>query len=361
MLEPERMRQFVREYEAYARNVLRPNREELKNLFRAWKDPNHWARHAGVSRLPAPSPVQRAVSRIKRPESVVDKILRKPAEFPDGLALKSIDAMYDTLGGRVIVYFLQNLPLVDQELRESEVLEVSSIDPPIAYLTHELAEQLGLTKIRVSKKDSGYASLHYTIRFRPTALSTSQRPWFELQVRTLVEDVWGEIEHVLGYKPNKRTSFAVKRQFRIIASELAAIDEHFNLLFEELSRFQQEGIFRDADPLNAENLPPVLSELGIGCAQGEIDGQLKLLASRSISSVGELRENATTHRLDLIRKTYRDYRDRPPTDFETVAGVGAVRGLDDDEATIADAIKGQIDILEAWMGLKQEIRKEDAT
>lgn len=361
MLQADHMRQFVREYDEYARSVLRLNQEELKKLFRAWKDPNHWARHAGMSRQPAPSPVQRAFSRIKRPESVVDKILRKPASFPDGLTAKSLGAMYDALGGRVLVYFLQNLPLVDQELRESEVLEISSIDPPTAYLTHELAEMLGLTKIRVSKKDSGYASLHYTVRFRPTALASSQRPWFELQVRTLVEDVWGEIEHVLGYKPDKRTSFAVKRQFRIIASELTAIDEHFNLLFEELSRFQREGIFRDADPLNAENLPPVLSELGIGCAQSEIDGQLKLLASRGIHAVGELRENATAHRLELIRKSYRDYRDRPPTDFETVAGVAAVRGLDDDETAVVDAIKGQIDILEAWMGLKKEIRKDNAT
>jgi putative GTP pyrophosphokinase len=361
MLQPDQVRQFVKEYDEYARTVLRPNRDELKKLFKSWKDPNHWARHAGMSRQPAPSPVQRALSRIKRPESVVDKVLRKPTSFPDGLTSKSLGPMYDALGGRVVVYFLENLPLVDQELRESEVLEVSSIDPPTAYLTHELAEMLGLTKIHVSRKDSGYASLHYTVRFRPTVLPSIQRPWFELQVRTLVEDVWGEIEHVLGYKPNKRTSFAVRRQFRIIASELTAIDEHFNLLYQELSRFQREGIFRDSDPLNAENLPPVLSDLGIGCAQSEIDGQLKLLASRGIQTVGELRENATAHRLEVIRKGYRDYRNRQPTDFETVAGVAAARGLDDDEAAILDAIRGQIDILEAWMGLKQQIRREDAT
>jgi hypothetical protein len=241
------------------------------------------------------------------------------------------------------------------------VLEVSQIDPPTAYLTQDLAEQLGLTKLKVSKKASGYASLHYVVRFRSMFLVDVQRPWFELQVRTLVEDVWGEVEHVLGYKPDKRTSFAVKRQFRIIASELNAIDEHFNLLFQELSRFQQEGIFRDVDPLNAENLPPVLSELGIGCAQSEIDGQLKLLASRGIVSVGELREEATGHRLELIRTTYREYRDRTPTDFETVAGVAAIRGLDDDGAAITHAIRGPIDLLEAWQGLKDQIKKEDAT
>lgn len=360
MTEPDVVRQLVRDYDDYARNVLRPNRVGLKKVFRNWKDPNHWARHARLIRLPAPSPVQRAVSRIKRPESVIDKLLRKPSSFPDGLTMKSVQDMHDTLGGRVIVYFLSNLPLVDRELRESEALEISRNNPPVAYLSQDLANQLGLTHLKVSRKDSGYASVHYIVRFRPTALGSAARPWFELQVRTLAEDVWGEIEHVLGYKPNKRTSFAVRRQFRIIASELAAIDEHFNLLYEELSRFQEEGTVRDADPLNAENLPPVLSELGIGCAQGEIDGQLKLLASRGFNTVGELREGASGNRAEVIRNTYRSYRGRLPTDFETVAGIAAISGISDD-ARLADAIKSQIDILEAWRGLKQEFRNDDAS
>ncbi len=273
--------------------------------------------------------------------------------------MKSIDGMYDTLGGRVVVYFLSNLPLVDRELRDSDVLEISPVGEPIAYLSQDLASQLGLSHLNVSHKDSGYASLHYVARFRSTALAGVQRPWFEIQVRTLAEDVWGEVEHVLGYKPDKRTSFAVKRQFRIIAPELTAIDEHFNLLYEELSRFQEEGIFRDTDPLNAENLPPVLSELGIGCAQSEIDGQLKLLASRGFGTVGDLREGSAGNRLEAVRNTYRSYRGRLPSDFETVAGIAAIRGLVD-EAKIGGVIRSQIDVLEAWWGLKQEIRREDS-
>jgi hypothetical protein len=43
MLQPDQMRQFVKDYEEYARSVLRPNRDELKKVFRSWKDPNHWA------------------------------------------------------------------------------------------------------------------------------------------------------------------------------------------------------------------------------------------------------------------------------------------------------------------------------
>ena len=359
MTDPKAIKDLAVQYEEYARRTLKPNRDELKRVFKQWKDPGYWRHHSKPSRQPAPSPVQRAVSRIKRPESVIDKILRKPSSFPDGLTIKSVESMDDALGARVIVYFLSNLPLLDHELRTSETFEVSANDPPQAYLTEDLAEHLGLTKIKVFRKDSGYASLHYTLRFRPDVLPHAPRPWFELQVRTLAEDVWGEIEHILGYKPGKHTSFAVRKQFRILASELTAIDEHFNLLYEELSRFQQEGTFQDQDPLNAENLAPALSEFGIGCSQSEIDGLLKVLSSRGIGTVGDLRDGLTGPRLGLIQDSYLDYRQRQPNGFETVAAVAAIRGCEDDDA-IRAAVRDQIDIVEAWYAVKSEINKDGA-
>ena len=130
------------------------------------------------------------------------------------------------------------------------------------------------------------------------------RPWIELQVRTMVEDVWAEIEHVQGISQGKRTSFAVRSQFRILSSMLQAIDEHFNFLSEELSRFQEEVTYTDADPLNAENLPAVLSELGIGCAQREIDGMLKLLTSRGVERVGDLLRIASIDKIKHVKNMY---------------------------------------------------------
>jgi putative GTP pyrophosphokinase len=262
--------------------------------------------------------------------------------------------MHDAVAGRVVVYFLSNLPLIDREIRESEAVEICPDEPPIAYLGQDLAQRLGLGHMRRGTKDSGYASLHYILRFRQSSVPSEQRPWFEIQVRTLAEDLWGEIEHVLGYKPEKRTSFAVRRQFQIIGSQLTAIDEHFNLLFEELSRFQEEVTFADTNPLNAENLPPVLSELGIGCAQKEIDGLLKLLASRGSRTVGDLRDGGSPRRLEIIRNTYRNSEGRPPSNFELVAGIAAMRGLTDEHDMVA-ALRAQIDFLNAWEKLKPDV------
>ena len=324
--DPEELRNFLEQYERYAREVLKPTKDEIRSLFAQWTDIRYWGQKAALSRLPAPSPVQFAKTRVKRPEGLVDKILRRPSLFPDGFTFASIQKMHDAVAGRVVVYFLAQLPVIDREIRESELLEISQDIPPVAYLSEDVVQRLSLSHLRRAQKDSGYASVHYIVRLRQSSVPREQRPWFELQVRTLAENLWGEVEHVLGYKPDKRTSFAVRKHFQIISAQLHAIDEHFNFLFEELSRFQEEVTFRDGDPLNAENLPAVLNEIGTGCAQREIDGLLKLLNSRGIENVGLLRAVATGKRMETIRNTYWNQEGRAPNNFEIIATLAAIKG-----------------------------------
>jgi len=260
--------------------------------------------------------------------------------------------MRDALGIRIIVYFLTHLPLIDFELRNNQLIEISKEEPPIAYLSEDLTRQLSLSNMERQDKDSGYNSIHYILRLRESNFPIADRPWFELQLRTLTEDTWGEIEHILGYKPDKRTSFAVRKQFQIISKELRAIDEHFNFLYEELYRFQEEVTYKDSDPLNAENLPPVLNEIGLGCAQQEIDGLLKLLNSRGKNSVGSLLKIATPKNLEIIKSTYRSSEGRPPNNFEIVANLANLDGSEK-ETDVPEKVNAQIAFLNAWEELKQ--------
>lgn len=352
-MDTETQRQFLESYKTYVEATLEPTQRELKDLLAGWKRPGYWSKYSKRGRLPDPSPVQRTHTRIKRPESVVDKILRKSTDFPEGLRPPSFVKMQDALGARVIVYFISQIPLIDNEIRNNGSFDVSSAIPPIAYLGPDLHKQLTLSHIDRRDKESGYAAVHYVLRLRNSTLPSHDRPWFELQLRTLCEDLWGEIEHILGYKPDKRTSFAVRKQFRIISRELEAIDEHFNFLFEELSRFQEEGNFQDADPLNAENLPPVLAEVGLSCAQREIDGLLKVLVSRGLRSVGELRSVATARRLEVIRNNYRLVEGRHPMNFEVVANLcNLIEVTDEEEMT--SRIRAQIEFLKVWASIKEE-------
>lgn len=350
--ETEALKQFLSDYTTYVTQVLRPAQGELKLLLAKWRDAEYWTKYADKGRIAAPSPIQRIHTRIKRPESVVDKILRKPEGFLEGLNPVSFRKMNDALGARIVLYFLSGVPLIDHELRSCGEFEISTRQPPVAYLSSDPFNRLGLTHLNRQEKESGYAAVHYTLRLCNTKLPDDGYPWFELQVRTIIEDAWSEVEHILGYKPGKRTSFAVRKQFKIISAELAAIDEHFTFLHEELSRFQEEGTYGNSDILNAENLPPLLAEFGIGCAQSEINGLLKLLTSRGVILVGDLRRLASVNRLEVIRNTYRIEERRSPKNFEIVASLVATADVEQEEQLV-DRIKAHIAYLRAWEELKQ--------
>jgi putative GTP pyrophosphokinase len=349
---------FLESYKTYMKNVLLKTDKELKEILESWRDiPSMWADPASHNKKSMPSPINWTNTRIKRPESVVNKILRKPSSFPDGLTTESIRKISDALGARIVVYFLANFAMVDKALRSSSSpFEISSEDPPVAYLNPDLWERIriDLSRIKREDKESGYASIHYIVRLRKSEIPLTARPWFEIQVRTLVEDAWGEIEHILAYKPDKQTSLAVKKQFQIISSQLTAIDEHFNLLHEELTRFQEEVTYEDDDPLNAENLPAILGKAGIPCVQREIDGLLRLLNSRGVGKVSQLSLDSKDDkkRLDLIRSVFQEKERRKATPFEIVAAIGATHNLKNDN-DIRASVATQIDFLNAWQDMLQ--------
>src|SRR5207244_6540861 len=61
------------------------------------------------------------------------------------------------------------------------------------------------------RKESLYTSVHYTIKQNST-----NRRVCELQVRTLAEEVWGEISHKINY-PHETDSVACKEQLKVLA------------------------------------------------------------------------------------------------------------------------------------------------
>ncbi len=337
---------FKNEYSEYVEHVLAPTRGEVRELLR-WKEPAYWQELRVDRRLSVPSPVQRIHSRIKRPESVLDKIFRNPTKY-DGVSAASIRKMHDTLGFRIVVYFTSQLPLVHRQVLEHPLLEVSEHEPPSAFLSEDMKRRLGLD-LPGNVRETGYSSVHYVIRLRESVVPAAERPWFELQVRTLAEDAWAEIHHILGYKPDKRTSLAVRRQFQLISSMLTTIDEHFNFLSEELGRFQKEVEYDADSPLNAENLPSVLAEFELTCAQREIDGLLKVLNSRGLPLVGNFRRIATDERIQRIRTVYQTESGLDPSAFEVVAHLASLAGLGEgDGEDEIRLIRTQIAILRDW-------------
>jgi len=197
----------------------------------------------------------------------------------------------DTVGARVVVYFLFSLPLIDREVRECGWFDIAPDHPPHAYMSERTRITLGL-EMASQTKANGYNSIHYVLRLRDRANKGEVPPWFELQVRTLTQDLWAEIEHVLGYKYHAASPMA-QGQLQVIGRMLGTIDEYFDLMAGEMARRRSFEPINDTAPLTAVNLPQVLAACGLSCSQYDIEGILRMAAGCGTETVRDLKEVLT--------------------------------------------------------------------
>ena len=355
-MEPlEHFRRFLQDYEEYITEVLRPEHRRIKNSFEEWRKPDFWAKYASTGGV-YPSPIKAIFTRIKRPERVVDKLLLKTNDYPDGLSSASFYQMHDCIGIRIIVYFLSQLPIVDRELRNMDLLELSEDHPPKAYFPEDLLHRFGLSHIPAKKKESGYSSIHYVLRMKPPPRSKKKNfhPWFEVQVRTMSQELWCEMEHILAYKSDKRTDFMARRRFQILSRQVSAIDEQFNLLYEELLQNQEATKPDPEECLSNENLPYVLSLIGIRCAQQDFDIIISLLHSRGIRTIKEFVTLATPRRMETIKNTYMSITGRPPDNFELIACLGSIVGIHSGEDE-TQHVASHIEYSKTWNKYRKKI------
>jgi putative GTP pyrophosphokinase len=347
-------RTFLSGYEDYIQSVLKPEHRRIRAFFDRWRQPYYWARYARSSDSPYPNPIRSVFIRIKRPEKVVDKILQKPEEYPAGISPESFYKMHDCIGVRIIVYFLSQLPYIDRELRSCSSVEISRDMPPEAYLSRDLMNRFGLSHITHKEKESGYASVHYVIKLNTkTRKKEAIHPWFEIQVRTLAQELWSDMEHILAYKSTQKANFSAKRRFQILSSQINAMDEHFNLLYEELIQDQEKTQYEEDEDLKPENLPYTLSLIGIRCAQQDFDTIISILKSRGVQTIKDFVTLANPRRLETIRNTYITVTGRPPDNFELIASLGSLKGIHPGENE-SQHVESQIEYSRFWNKFRKQ-------
>jgi ppGpp synthetase/RelA/SpoT-type nucleotidyltranferase len=90
-------------------------------------------------------------------------------------------------------------------------------EPPKAYTwdpeSKRFFENLN---IDVEVRESFYTSVHYLVRPRADSPICC-----EIQVRTLFEEIWGEVDHALNY-PTKSENLACKEQLLVLAKLVGA-------------------------------------------------------------------------------------------------------------------------------------------
>lgn len=331
------MSSFEEIYGDYLLTVIAPLHRRVREILDGWKEPEFWQSHKKDG-LAIPEPIYLIKYRDKRYESILDKFERLRDEFHSGPTLESLQNLRDVFGARIVTFIPDQIQLIDTAIRTSEHLHLAVGYTPRCYLPESTIRRIGLSPqtfdIR-GVKDSGYASIHYFVQLAEPV--TEQNPIFELQVRTMLENVWAEIEHQLGYKQDQQTEFSVSRQFRVIGHQMAALDDHFDFVYDRLNYLQARSNPQHNDVLNAENLPTVVDAYQLILQQGEVGTLIRILETYGVTTVGHLRSVLKQAILDPIREEFKILRPNGhPSAFDILPAVATLSpGASAEEARAA--------------------------
>jgi len=167
----------------------------------------------------SPPVIHSVKSRLKDPDHLEEKINRKlGVSFDeDPTAEKVFEGLTDLAGVRVLLLHQQQFSDLHTEFQKKIQEDWYLVEPPKAYTWDpESAKFFRSLDIVTHIKESQYTSLHYVIRPKEGSKLVC-----EVQVRTLFEEIWGEVDHTLNY-PSPTASVACSEQLSVLAKVVGA-------------------------------------------------------------------------------------------------------------------------------------------
>jgi putative GTP pyrophosphokinase len=180
-------------------------------------------------------------SRIKDPDHLRDKLIRKWTEARkkhreftinrDNLFVK----INDLAGFRILHLHTRQFWQINKCLeRIFEEERYRVIEGPSARTwDDESREYFRSINIRCVKSSTLYTSVHYVIA--PNKKTTYS---CEIQVRTLAEELWGEVDHTINY-PYATDSLACKEQIKVLARVTSSCSRLVDSIFLSHTDHQQ--------------------------------------------------------------------------------------------------------------------------
>jgi len=172
-------------------------------------------------------------SRIKDRDHLREKITRKLNDGKEINADNLFNVVTDLAGVRIMHLFQEHFAEINAVIRNriaggdwvlAERAKAYTWDP-------EAAEFFGKFDLEVIQKPTSYTSVHYLIRPREDSPICC-----EVQVRTLFEEIWGEVDHQINY-PVPSDDLACKEQIKVLSKIVGAGSR----LLDSLNRVHQAG------------------------------------------------------------------------------------------------------------------------
>ena len=179
------------------------------------------------------NPFESIESRLKSPESIMEKLVRRGYEFHEEDLERTIEEnLYDVAGIRVVCAFQEDIyHLSDLLIKQDDIRLIRTKD----YIKNP--------------KQNGYRSLH-VIYAVPVFLSSG--PHYtpvEVQLRTIAMDYWASLEHALRYKTDLPDAKLAEHSQTLLdcARSLQNIETQMQNIHRDINRAPRVGEAPQAD------------------------------------------------------------------------------------------------------------------
>lgn len=159
--------------------------------------------------------------RVKSLPSLARKLARPDRTY------QRLEDVTDLVGLRIITYFEDTIERAARLVEERFRVDIDrSVDK----------------RMLQEPNSFGYRSLHYVCH-PPMELLAEHPEWkwpFEIQIRTILQHAWAEIEHDLGYRNPESVPLPVRRRFSRLAGLLEIADQEFVELRRTMEAYARE-------------------------------------------------------------------------------------------------------------------------
>lgn len=285
--------------------------------------------------------------RVKDRDSCVEKMKRKGYNSPDD--------MMDFAGLRVITHTTAEVAQVCGLIEREFLVDQEN--------SGNKAADMGVDKV-------GYLSVHYIVRLPPDRVRLCEYARFnglrcEIQVRSLLQHAWAEIEHDRGYKFAGVLPKEIERKFYLVAGTLELMDQEFCALAQEIDLYAadvkekaMQGALQDID-IDSTSLLEFLNDLFRAHDTAALSDHFSF-------SSGEIIDELTSFGIETLSQLKDLLSQKEPSEwlFEDPTYIGILRDamiLKDPRKYFESAWKKHWEVtpadVEDWRGLGIDLRE----
>lgn len=229
-------------YEGYEKDWLLPAGRQTNEALRKFLDDEFAGRARGRYRLGEP--------RVKSVNRLFLKANQATRRDLIGEVEDVIDHIDDLVGVRISCTNLGDVDELVGRIRSEFEEEGFRRD---ALPQCGIAVEHGSAKDYIeSPKDSGYRACHFNLLVGVPAPRNPQCVRVELQIRTHLQDAWGDLTHEDTYKPGGEVPPHVRTASRHMADLLAVVDQQAQSIREDLDQQIEEAADGSVNPAAAD-------------------------------------------------------------------------------------------------------------